>query len=357
MKAAIWVGTLLAALLGVPLLYGDCCPIPLLNSGPGPGTVVGPGGVGPGGAGVGSVGTTTGDDLLGSSGAGALDPNLLGGSEGLAYADGARSLFSEPNQWGVIAWNGKEEILVLKTEEKSLLGKGAVLHFMPLPGKPIDVKKGDPKLYEKAFDLVQRKVAADLPGRNVVVLERKIGAHNIFVWRIDNINEFTTRVQAYAKKRFGNKAVALFTKDTERVIHDYFRRGFKYFAFDLCIAEDKNAEKMAIEYHFESKFAYYPMVVSHGAGSGPTRVELVVFTPPEGVNANVGKLTFADKDNKNGDIMTLGKKSVLVSGKEMAALHPGMAALFQGKEVRARIWVVEGRLDQIPGDIMAFHKQ
>lgn len=346
MRALKWILVICVALLSAQLLLADCCSIPFIRP---PDTVTPP---------QPTVTPSDGSvDLQGSSDGSSIDPNQLGSSEGMKFADGARSLFAEPNQWGVIAWNGKEEILVLKTEEKALIGKGAVLSFLPLPGKPLDIKKGDAKLYEKAYDLIQSKVPVDLPGRNVVVLEKKIGAHNIFVWRVDNPKEFNSKVQAYARKRFGNHAAALFTKKTEKVIQDYFRRDFKYFAFDLCIMEAQSAEKMAIEYHFESKFVYYPMVVGEGLGNGHTRVELAVFTPPEGVNTNVGKLTFADKDNKNGDIMTLGKKSVMVTHKELNRLHPGMARLFGEKDVRARIWVIEGKLDQFRGDVMAFHKQ
>jgi hypothetical protein len=297
--------------------------------------------------------------LGGNSGNTPIDPNQLGPSNAINYADGARSLFDEPNQWAVIAWNGSHEILVLKTAEKSLIGKSAVLHFMPLPGRPIDIKKGDNKLFEKAFSLVQSKVRADDMGRNAVVLERKIGAHNIFVWRIDNSKDFHQKIQAYAKQRFGTNATALFTRETDRVIQDYFNRGFRYFAFDLWMADarEKPSEKMAIEYHFESQYLYYPMVVSHGVGKGKTRVELVVFTPPEGVDANRGKLTFADKNNQNGHIMTLGRKTVPVTNRELQTLHPGMARLFGGKDVRARIWVVEDEINKIPGDIMAFRSK
>src|SRR5262245_39382819 len=54
--------------------------------------------------------------------------------------DGAGSLglFEEPKQIGMITWNGKEEILAIRTNEKTAT-KGAYMSILPLPGKALKV--------------------------------------------------------------------------------------------------------------------------------------------------------------------------------------------------------------------------
>lgn len=65
--------------------------------------------------------------------------------------------FREPIQQALIAWNGEEEILILQTMQESLLPKdGAVLSVVPLPGRPIDVSRGDPRAFERAWSELER---------------------------------------------------------------------------------------------------------------------------------------------------------------------------------------------------------
>ncbi len=325
--------------------------------------IQGGGNVAPDLTGGGTTQPTKPDDTSGSSGDGAVTTDPVDGDQ-LQTISGTRSYFAEPAQRAVIAWNGKEEILVLKTEERSLVGKGAMLSFLPLPGKPIDVRKADQKLFDRAYDLVQKKLEKEgvkvneVTSSSAVLIERTIGAHNIFVWRIDSAEDFARKVQEYVRRRFGARAVAVFSKDTERVVKEYYRDGYRYFAFDLLAETDQeHSEKVAIEYHFESPFVYYPLRDSQSGGGGETRVELVVFTDAQGVNANKGKVTFADEENRNGDILTLGKTSVTVTGQEVEKLHPGMARLFDGRDVRGRIWVLRGPLAGFNGDVQAFYKK
>jgi hypothetical protein len=357
------------ALVGLAVaVHADCCKIPivqlppdcttidqLINKNPDKkpdlaGNQGTPGGTG---GGTDAVAGSTDSDKPDEGGG----TNLLDGGSAVASS---RAFFKEPSQMGVIAWNGKEEILVLTTQEQATQKASMMLSFMPLPGKPIDIKKGDTGLYDRAFKLVQNKLATSgsTVSRNVVVMERKIGPHNIFVWRVDNASQFKNKVQSYVRGKFGDKAAALFNKKTDDVVQSYLKTGFRYFAFDLVLVSDKpKSEKTAIEYHFESPdYLYYPLYISRGSGTGETRVELVVFTDKAGVNAMKGKLRFADEDNQNGELMTLGKKSVTVGNAELGSLHRGMADLFGGRDVRGRIWVLRGKMDSFPGDIMAYRK-
>jgi hypothetical protein len=351
-----------AALWGVdPTLWADNCKIPIVppacvDEGKGQGEIAANQG-NPNGDGK------KPDNVAGNSGDGNIDPtdpSLKPVDADVQTLASSRGYFSEPSQTAVIAWNGAEQIMVLTTHEESRIGKGAMLSFMPLPGEPIDIRAGDKRLFDKAYKLVEAKLKREVPGlvgRNEVTLERKIGSHNIFVWRIDNINEFQDKIQSYVFKKYSGQGKVLFNKKTLDMVKDYFGKGFKYFAFDLTFVSDTLSEKMPIEYHFKAKFVYYPLVISSGTGTGETKIELVVLTNSQGVNQQLSKLKFANDDNENGDIMTLGKKSVTLSNEEVNDLHPGMAKLMAGQDVRARIWVVRGRMESFPGDIMAYFKQ
>jgi hypothetical protein len=288
------------------------------------------------------------------------DPSFKVADIGVQQLASSRGFFKEPSQQAVIAWNGSEETLVLKTQEESMVGKATFIHYFPLPGEPIDIRKGDDKLFDNAYKLVETKLKRDgaqVASRNIVVLERTFGSRVVFVWRIDNIDEFQDKIQSYIFQKTKGKGKIPFTNPQLAMVRDYFSKGFKYWAFDLCTVGDGLSEKFPIEYHFKSKFVYYPMLVSTGGGKGETRVEMVVFTDERGVNEQVGKLRFADENNSNGEIMTLGRKSVTVSNAELANLHPGMAQLMGNRNVRARIWVIRGELENFKGDVMARLKE
>jgi hypothetical protein len=297
-------------------------------------------------------GSTTGSG--GSSGGGEApkptDPNTSGGEAtteefgSKAIRTGSKRIFREPNQAGVLAWNGSEEILVLKTNEQSKVGGGATLSFMPLPGKPIDIKEGDKRLWRRCAALLASKLQA--AASKDLIMERTIGAHNIFVWEITNFDEFANKVQKYIRTKYRGKAVAVLSKDTERVVKRYFKAGFRYFAFDLVLVGDKPAAKVAIEYHFKSPYLYYPMVVSQSGGTGNTQVDLMVITNPN----SLGKTSF-----RAADVTVVGGKSVNFTIGELRGLHSGMAGLFRGT-VQVRHWRIKGKLEGFDKDLIVHPK-
>jgi len=252
--------------------------------------------------------------------------------------------FREAQQNAVLAWNGEEQLMVLSTdEETNIKGGAAVLSVLPLPGEPVSVLPASTDLFKDACKLIYTK--AGLASRGEILLTAKIGTHNIFIWKLDSPDDFSQQVRSYIKEQYSGQADALITEEIDKVIRDYFKRGFRHFAFDLTFMGDEDATKVAIAYRFKSKFLYYPLVVSKiGSASTDTRVRLAVFTP--GLLHNFSGLK-ADR------IETVGDKSVDVSAGELKELDAGLADVMGNKDVKARIFEINGKLNAFDGDLMA----
>lgn len=252
--------------------------------------------------------------------------------------------FKEPEQNAVIAWNGKEEIMILSTdEENEIEGGGAVLSVLPLPGKPISVLPASTEAFEEANRLIRSKL--DVVGMGEKVLTAKIGTHNIFVWKIDSPDDFGNEVRAYIKKTYEDQADAHIGKDVEKIVRQYFDQGFRYFAFDLTFMSDEDTTKVAIAYRFESKFVYYPLVISKIGGTGDTTVQLAVFT----TNAlhNFGGLNV-------DQIKVIGNQSVDVTAEELKKVDPEAAEMMGGQAIKGRIMTLTGKVNGFDGDLMAW---
>ncbi len=259
-------------------------------------------------------------------------------------AAGKQFSFDEPRQNGVIAWNGKEEILILSTDENSnVKGGGAALSVLPLPGKPISILPASTKAFDEATRLIKRKLSMVAKGQ--LMLEAKIGTHNIFVWELDSPEEFAGQVRAYIKKKYDGQADALVTEDTEKIIQYYFAQGFRHFAFDLAFMSEKPQTKVAIAYRFESPYVYYPLVVSRIGGSGQTRITLAVFTP---------ELLHHFKGLRHEQVSVFGEKSVDLSGADLEPIAPGLAELMGQSEFKGRIFEISGDMTAFGGDLMAW---
>jgi len=259
-------------------------------------------------------------------------------------AAGKSFSFNEPRQNGVIAWNGKQEILILSTDENSTVaGGGAALSVLPLPGKPIAITPASTKAFDDAVALIQRKLSRVAKG--TLMLEAKIGTHNIFAWKLDSPDDFANQVRAYIKQKYDGQADALVTEEAEKVIRRYFDKGFRYFAFDLTFMTDKPQTKVAIAYQFESPYAYYPLVISQIGGAGKTRVTLAVFTPD---------LLHNFKGLRDEDVKVFGDKSVDLTAADLEPIEPALAKLMGPGTFKGRIFEISGELNAFEGDLMAW---
>lgn len=273
-------------------------------------------------------------------------------------------LFTEPRQQAIIAWNGRtdeygEEVLILTTNEQinEKIGKSAItLNVVPLPGRPIDILPANSKIIEKAKDLLEDKYTGeDMGGGGFpAVMHKKVGSHEIFVWRIDANENFKNAVMTYVRKKFKGKLVIKFTKEMEDVINSYFKRGFRYFAFDLSHVEEANTTREAIAYHFKSRFVYFPLVISQIGGTPGTTtfVDLIIMTP--------GRITMKPIPTNKGNVISddnlyvVRKQSVKFTLDEIKDLDPSLAKVLRSyPEVTVRNIILKGDLVGFQNDFMA----
>jgi hypothetical protein len=262
---------------------------------------------------------------------GTVPPPPPAGDGVVAYGD---NTFEERSQKALIAWNGKSddsgiETLILATDEISKTGKPqAMLSVLPLPGKPISIERANVKAFVQAQILLDQKIKAKGGASTYgVVLHKKIGSHDIFIWKLDNAATFKEEVTAYIADKYDNKAAALITDKTLQVINQYFKKGFRYFAFDLTLVDGKESTKEAIAYTFHSTYAYYPLAISAIGGTGRSLADLVVMTPGK-VELELTADFEAEAKTKGSKFTLIGNTSVDFTLDEVKSIDERLAKVF-----------------------------
>lgn len=190
----------------------------------------------------------------------------------------------------IIAWNGKEnsegrETMIVTSGASSLFRnkRAAALSIIPLPGKPIAITRANPRAFYSAMSLLNEKNTK--PNDTIVepstlrLSITRIGAHNIFVWKLENLEDFCDQVIRYVSCKYNGRAFPLLGSETLRVLEYYFKCGFHYFAFDLTEV-GLDSEKETIAYTFKSKRLYFPLVVNRIGGSDDySNFDLILITP------------------------------------------------------------------------------
>lgn len=276
-----------------------------------------------------------------------------------AYADRGSIPFKpnatifEPTQRAMIAWNGREEILLLSTDLMAS-EPTEVLEVIPLPSEPV-VTKGDVEVFRRATALINRKLqeqyrlalqkgpakgAARSPAGEVT-FHQKIGAHDISVTRVLNSQGFIEWVGEYLRSAgVGTPRIAPAMKT---VVGEYLREGFSWFVFDVVSLDEKPKTNEAIQYRFATKSLFYPLKITRTA-EGQTSVELLVLT-----TQLLRKFTGIPIEQ-----VRLRHDPVSISSKELRSLSEEMDALLGHQEnLKLRIWEIRGRLASFTKDLVA----
>lgn len=193
----------------------------------------------------------------------------------------------EPGQKAIIAWNGREEVLILSTDVKANQST-LVLELLPLPSNPKAVERANSTSFIKLQDIIRRHIGTYVNSRKlggygegnfaetvVVTFHEKIGAHDITVVRADNASELALWIDDFLRKNAVTNELSL--QEYESIFEDYISRGFPYFALDLVEVSPTEKSVEPILYRFETSFLYYPLKIS-SLFSGDTGITLFLLT-------------------------------------------------------------------------------
>lgn len=259
----------------------------------------------------------------------------------------------EPKQRAMIAWNGREEILLLSTDLRASRPT-KVLEVLPLPSEP-KVKKGDVQVFKRANAIINRKLrerriqALKRKGKIIppkapageVTFHKKIGAHDISVTRVLSTEGFIGWVEKYLRSAgVGNPQIPAAMKS---VVREYLREGFKWFVFDVVSLDVRPKTNQAIQYRFKTKSLYYPLKITR-TEKGNTTIDLLVLTP---------KL-LSKFPGYPIQKVRLRHQPVTLNRRELRSLSKDMDALLgHRKSTKLRIWQIQGRLSSFREDLIA----
>lgn len=258
----------------------------------------------------------------------------------------------EPIQRAMIAWNGKEEILLLSTDV-SASESTIVLEVLPLPSEP-KVKKGTLETFQKAVALINSKLQKSktlsrgeaeagikAPGGEVT-FHKKIGAHDISVTHLLNAESFVDWVRDYLKSLGIEKDVI--SGEMKGLINEYIENDFVWFVFDVISLSEETVTNEPIQYHFGTERLFYPLRIT-STGEGDTSIELLILTPR--LLRNFPGLPITRVQLKHDPIT--------ITNNELKMLNKDMYDLLGNVErLKLRIWEIKGDLKSFNSDLIAY---
>lgn len=258
----------------------------------------------------------------------------------------------EPNQRAMIAWNGLEQILLLSTDVHASEST-MVLEVLPVPAEP-DVKKGDLETFRRATDLINWKIhkGAESKGRVLsegvvvpsgeVTFHKQIGAHDISVTHLLNAKGFVAWVVQYLQSMGVEQEIV--SVQMKNLIEEYIKDGFEWFVFDVVTLGTEIATNEPIQYRFKTDRLFYPLKITQTA-AGSTSIELLILTP-----RLLKRFLGLSMESIN-----LKHDPVTISADELKALDDDMYDMLQSyKELKLRIWNLEGDLGSFFSDLIAY---
>jgi len=188
----------------------------------------------------------------------------------------------EPGQKAIVAWNGREEILILSTDVTST-EQTLVVELLPLPSEPkveaasySSFENIQALIWSEGISLSYEMTENQVRGASVqIVFHEKIGAHNITVVRATDAAELVDWIEDVLKAN--NVAQTFSLGDFEPAVEDYMGRGYRYYALDLVEVLPDVRSVDPILYRFDSSFLYYPLLITSPV-PGDTEITLFLLT-------------------------------------------------------------------------------
>jgi len=260
----------------------------------------------------------------------------------------------EPNQRAMIAFDGREEILLLSTDLRASKPT-KVLEVIPLPCEP-KVCKGDVEVFRKATELINRKLPrrralahrakaaeGNFGGRPAgkVTFHKKIGPHDISVTKVLNRKGFVRWVKDYLKRAgVDNPTIP---PPMKGVIAEYLLDDYKWFVFDVIALDRETKTNDAIQYRFATDYLYYPLRITR-AEEGFTTIKLLILSPQ--LLSHFPGLPI--------DRIQLLHTPVSITSMELRELNEDMDALLDHRpSTKLRIWHIHGKLSGFDEDLIA----
>ncbi len=268
----------------------------------------------------------------------------------------ARVAVFEPDQRAVIAFNGKEEILILCADLR-VSEPTKILQVLPLPSEP-KVTKGDFQVFVKATNLINSKLPrpkfrakagmggmgggmgeAEPQPAGEVTFHHKIGSHDLSVTHVLNHRGFLDWVEEYLRKAgVDNPSIP---EPMKAVVAEYLKDRFQWFVFDVVDVGNEVKTKEAIQYRFPTRSLYYPLRITRSE-EGDTRVRLLVLSPE-----------LVRLPDLNGSQVRLAHEPIRITSKELRSLgSKDLTALIKGDHSMLRIWEITGPLSGFERDIL-----
>lgn len=195
---------------------------------------------------------------------------------GMIPIDSGVSVY-EPGQKAIIAWDGKEEILILSTDVVSS-GETLVVELLPLPSNPKRVELASFKSFEEIHEMIWgiHRSLSTPKGEGVdIVFHEKIGSHDVTIVKAGDSSELVGWMRDFLRNSNITQEVSL--QSFEQVVEDYMARGFRYYVLDLITVSPDQKSVEPILYWFNTSFLYYPLAITSPVG-GNTKITLFLIT-------------------------------------------------------------------------------
>jgi len=255
----------------------------------------------------------------------------------------------EPGQKAIIAWNGREEILILTADVTSTVNS-TVLQILPLPSNPMKIEKASLESFYVVEELIWFHAPPPPPwgywGNETeevrVIFHEKIGMHDITVVEAHNVLEFAEWMDQFLLQNGISEQVAL--EDFEWIIGDYILRDFNFYVLDLIEVSSNQRSVEPIMYKFDTHFLYYPLLITSSIG-GDGKIILFLLTK----NILQGGYHPLAKAQYHGSI----SKPIQfeVSNEELSLIDPSIGELFEDKACLTAL-IYEGPLGKLIEDMV-----
>jgi len=284
----------------------------------------------------------------------------------LSLADGGMVIWpptihiDQSAQNAIVAWNGEEEIIMLSINIESY-DDATALRVIPLPSNPLEIEEGSFESFEKLTEIMNRKMedirnqwetlgkgleAAPSDGIEITFHE-KIGAHDITVVKVNDLDYFLDWVKDFAEsKGFEPKEIS---SELKQGISNYLKKDIKYFVFDVIEAGQEKESIKPLIYHFDSDFLYYPILISGVSEikESQTEINLFIITEKEVEFPNIPHSYYSYHwPSSYGYPVELTEEELKEVSGEIAGLFDGV--------VNARKVSLYGRLNDLKRDLMIY---